>query len=57
MTFQQELTSWLSPEAKKTNEVPAIGAKAPSSGGLAIPSADGRPVVATFLRHCGCPCM
>ncbi|KAL1652027.1 hypothetical protein SLS58_000150 [Diplodia intermedia] len=55
MTFQQELTSWLSPEAKKTNEAPAIGSKAPSSEQLAIPAADGRPVVVTFLRHCGCP--
>ncbi|KAF4542125.1 Alkyl hydroperoxide reductase subunit C [Lasiodiplodia theobromae] len=55
MTFQQELTSWLSPEAKKTNEVPAIGSKAPSSERLPVPGADGKPVVVTFLRHCGCP--
>ncbi|OJD40221.1 alkyl hydroperoxide reductase subunit c thiol specific antioxidant protein [Diplodia corticola] len=55
MTIQQELTSWLFPEAKKTNGVPAIGAKAPSSERLPIPGADGRPVVVTFLRHCGCP--
>lgn len=56
MTLQQELTSWLSPESKKTNEAPAIGSKAPSSERLAIPSANGKSVVVTFLRHCGCPC-
>lgn len=55
MTLQQELTSWLSPESKKTNAAPAIGSKAPSSERLAIPSANGKSVVVTFLRHCGCP--
>ncbi|GME22740.1 Alkyl hydroperoxide reductase subunit C [Neofusicoccum parvum] len=55
MTFQQELTSWLSPEAKKTHEAPALGSKAPSSDQLPVPGADGKPVVVTFLRHCGCP--
>lgn len=56
MTFQQELTSWLSPEAKQANEAPVIGSRALSSERLAVPGGDGKQVVVTFLRHCGCPC-
>ncbi|KAH7034236.1 hypothetical protein B0J12DRAFT_713524 [Macrophomina phaseolina] len=55
MTFQQELTSWLSPEAKQANEAPVIGSRALSSERLAVPGGDGKQVVVTFLRHCGCP--
>ncbi|KAJ7698946.1 hypothetical protein B0H17DRAFT_1006385 [Mycena rosella] len=55
MTFKQELSSFRVPKAKATQPVPEIGSKAPSSPHLPMPSADGRPTVVTFLRHCGCP--
>ncbi|KAJ7149742.1 hypothetical protein C8R43DRAFT_887808 [Mycena crocata] len=55
MTLRQELSSFWSPKAKSTSPVPAIGSKAPSSNALRVPAADGRPIVLTFLRHCGCP--
>jgi hypothetical protein len=56
MTFQQELNSWKSPTALQTSPAPVVGSKAPSSSKLQIPSANGKPTVITFLRHCGCPC-
>ncbi|KAJ5888017.1 Alkyl hydroperoxide reductase subunit C [Penicillium taxi] len=55
MTFLQELASWRTPEAKATKPVPVIGSKAHSSERLLVPDVDGRPIIVTFLRHCGCP--
>ncbi|KAJ7714750.1 hypothetical protein B0H16DRAFT_520000 [Mycena metata] len=54
MTLRQELKSFW-PEGKPALAAPVIGLKAPSSERLPIPSVDGRPVILTFLRHCGCP--
>jgi hypothetical protein len=50
MTFQTELSSWLSPSYVKTSAIPKQGDTAPESN--RIPK--GR-VIVTFLRHCGCP--
>ncbi|KAJ7180925.1 hypothetical protein C8R46DRAFT_985991 [Mycena filopes] len=55
MTLGQELRSFWPPAGNDPQPAPAIGVKAPSSDRLLIPSADGRPIVITFLRHCGCP--
>ncbi|KIW04224.1 uncharacterized protein PV09_04531 [Verruconis gallopava] len=55
MTFAQELASWRAPPKIPVATPPTIGSKAPSTPALPIPAVDGRPVVVTFLRHCGCP--
>jgi len=55
MTFQEELKSWSFPTALETSPVPSIGSQAPSSEKLQLPRKDGKPVILTFLRHCGCP--
>jgi hypothetical protein len=57
MSWQTELQSWMFPSALPTNEVPKVGDKAPFSSKLSLPDAEGKPVIVTFLRHCGCPCM
>ncbi len=58
MSFKQELTSWLSPSAPAIPVASAlqISLKAPSDEMLPMPPKDGKPVILTFLRHCGCPC-
>lgn len=56
MTWQSEFWSWMSPSAVKVGTTPSIGEKAPSTGKLSVPMSDGKPVVVSFLRHCGCPC-
>ncbi|KAF8864161.1 hypothetical protein BDZ45DRAFT_701973 [Acephala macrosclerotiorum] len=55
MTFQQELSSWLSPTPLTTSPAPEIGTKAPSTEKLPFPPKSGKPTIVTFLRHCGCP--
>ncbi|KAF2101221.1 hypothetical protein NA57DRAFT_33892 [Rhizodiscina lignyota] len=57
MSYITELRSWMSPSHVDTDPRPApeIGRPAPSSDRLRIPSSDGKHVVITFLRHCGCP--
>ncbi|CZT50526.1 uncharacterized protein RSE6_11532 [Rhynchosporium secalis] len=55
MSFQQELSSWASPNPVTTSPAPEIGTKAPSTSKLSFPSSDGKQTVITFLRHCGCP--
>ncbi|OAL01474.1 hypothetical protein IQ06DRAFT_293558 [Phaeosphaeriaceae sp. SRC1lsM3a] len=55
MTWQSEFWSWMSPSAVKVGTTPSIGEKAPSTGKLSVPMSDGKPVVVSFLRHCGCP--
>lgn len=56
MSWQAELKSWMSPSHVATNEIPAVGSKAPCTPRFSMPPGDGRPTVVTFLRHCGCPC-
>ncbi len=53
MTFQQELTSWMSPQARTTAEPVQIGQKAPDTPQLQLQP--GKQTVVAFLRHCGCP--
>ena len=53
MTYQQELKSWLAPSSVPTSSSPSIGSPAPSIPNL--PNTSGRPLLVTFLRHCGCP--
>jgi len=55
MTFQQELSSWMSPTSLTLSPAPEIGSQAPSSEKLSFPPKNGKPTVVTFLRHCGCP--
>ncbi|KAL8659798.1 MAG: hypothetical protein Q9202_006948 [Teloschistes flavicans] len=55
MTYQQELASWLSPSPIATAPSPSIGSTAPSTPKLPFPNSNDRPVLVTFLRHCGCP--
>ncbi|KAF2240719.1 hypothetical protein BU26DRAFT_586724 [Trematosphaeria pertusa] len=43
------------PSNVTTTDPPSVGQEAPSSSKLAIPAADGKPTVVTFLRYCGCP--
>ena len=52
MTYQQELKSWLAPSPAPTSSPPSIGSNAPF-----IPNVPTRhrPLIITFLRHCGCP--
>lgn len=57
MTARQELSSWLTPSKVETRPVPDVNSKAPSLPQIQFPRGDGRPVIVTFLRHCGCPCM
>jgi predicted transport protein len=58
MTFQQELSSWNPFNNPQTSvkDVPQVGTQAPSVGPLRIPREDKKPVIISFLRHCGCPC-
>ncbi|KAF9733125.1 hypothetical protein PMIN06_004670 [Paraphaeosphaeria minitans] len=55
MSWQTELQSWMSPTSLQTANAPDVGENAPSSSRLALPAEDGKPLVVTFLRHCGCP--
>lgn len=55
MTWQTELSSWLSPPSVSTAETPTVGQKAPPTPKLNIPAKDGKPTIISFLRHCGCP--
>ena len=55
MTFQQELASWTFPAHLSPSLKPSIGANAPSTSNLQLPSPDEKPTILTFLRHCGCP--
>ncbi|USP79984.1 defects in morphology 1 [Curvularia clavata] len=55
MTWQTELRSWMSPPPVQTAETPAVGQKAPSVPSLDASAQSGKPVIITFLRHCGCP--
>ena len=57
MSFTQEFSSWLSPSKVETYSIPTTGSRAPPSDQITFPRKDGKPVVITFLRHCGCPCM
>jgi hypothetical protein len=57
MTLQQELSSWLSPTPVETFAAPEVGSIAPSTPLFALPSNDSKPIIITFLRHCGCPCV
>ncbi|KAI9838128.1 MAG: hypothetical protein M1819_006284 [Sarea resinae] len=50
-----ELATLWPPNNLEVAPVVEPGAKAPSSDKLVIPRADGKPVLITFLRHCGCP--
>ena len=56
MTARQELSSWLTPSKVDTRPVPDVNSKAPSLPQIQFPRGDGKPVIVTFLRHCGCPC-
>ena len=54
MTFQQELSSWWSPQdAPAASPTPHPGAPAPLTPKLKI--SPGQPTLLVFLRHCGCP--
>ena len=55
MTFQQELSSWLSPTKVPISPAPSLGSEAPSTPKLLLPDPSGKPTIHTFLRHCGCP--
>ncbi|KAL9067088.1 MAG: hypothetical protein Q9157_006925 [Trypethelium eluteriae] len=55
MTFQSELSSWFSTSGPQPAKPPAVGSKAPSTLKLELPPPDGKPIIITFLRHCGCP--
>ncbi|OLN87554.1 hypothetical protein CCHL11_06186 [Colletotrichum chlorophyti] len=55
MSFAQEWASWMSPSKLDLSNPPKAGDSAPSTNQLKFPRADGKPVVVTFLRHCGCP--
>lgn len=55
MTFQQELSSWLSPPPITVHPIPTTGSEAPSAPKLAISVFRDQPTILTFLRHCGCP--
>ena len=55
MTLFQEFNSWKSPPALQISPVPEIDSKAPSSSKLPVPDKDGKPIIISFLRHCGCP--
>ncbi|KAF2005843.1 hypothetical protein P154DRAFT_551166 [Amniculicola lignicola CBS 123094] len=55
MTWQTELQSWRFPTNITTSGPPAVGQKAPETSKLGGLGKDGKPVVVTFLRHCGCP--
>lgn len=55
MTFQQEFQSWRSPPSIEVSTPPAPGSPAPSTGLLSFPYPTHKPVIVTFLRHCGCP--
>jgi hypothetical protein len=57
MTARQELASWFAPSVVDVQPIPAVNGRAPSSRRIPFPRQDGKPVVLTFLRHCGCPCM
>jgi peroxiredoxin len=57
MSFAQEFYSWLSPSKVETYSIPTPGSQAPPSSQITFPREDGKPVIITFLRHCGCPCM
>ncbi|EUC29359.1 hypothetical protein COCVIDRAFT_112670 [Bipolaris victoriae FI3] len=55
MTWQRELSSWMSPPPLKTADAPAVGQNAPllpRSEGFVQ---NGKPTIISFLRHCGCP--
>jgi hypothetical protein len=45
----------MSPPSVKLGTTPAVGEKAPTTSSLTF-SAEGKPTVVSFLRHCGCPC-
>ena len=53
MTFQQELSSWWSPNGPSAAEPPQIHQKAPDTSKLKLNP--GMPTIVTFLRHAGCP--
>jgi hypothetical protein len=55
MTFQQEFQSWRSPPSIEISTPPAPGSPAPSTALLSFPYTAHKPVIVTFLRHCGCP--
>ena len=55
MTFPQEVASWIYPSQLSTSPIPSIGATAPSTPKLPLPNPNKKPVILTFLRHCGCP--
>ncbi|CAK5283231.1 unnamed protein product [Mycena citricolor] len=55
MTFTQEIASFVLPTRTSVSAVPKAGTLAPTSSLLPIPPPDSRPMVVTFLRHCGCP--
>ncbi|KAF2445702.1 hypothetical protein P171DRAFT_484369 [Karstenula rhodostoma CBS 690.94] len=55
MSWQTELQSCMSPTSVQTANPPDVGEIAPSSSRLTLPAQDGKPLVLTFLRHCGCP--
>ena len=57
MSVSQELSSWLSPTKVETKPIPCLDSQAPASSEITFPRQDGKPVIITFLRHCGCPCM
>ncbi|KAH8815789.1 hypothetical protein F5884DRAFT_666306 [Xylogone sp. PMI_703] len=54
MSLQQELEAWKSPKALHVDPVPQIGSLAPLSSKLSLPDPNGKPIMVTFLRHCGC---
>lgn len=56
MTFLTELQSLLVAASFQTAGAPVLGSRAPSTEVLELPEPAGRPVIITFLRHCGCPC-
>jgi hypothetical protein len=56
MSFTQEFYSWLSPSKVETYSVPTPGSRSPPSDQITFPRKDGKSVIITFLRHCGCPC-
>lgn len=57
MTFQQEAASWIFPSQLSTSPVPSIGTKpsSTSTSKLQLPNPHEKPIIITFLRHCGCP--
>ncbi|KAL6702964.1 hypothetical protein ACN47E_010319 [Coniothyrium glycines] len=55
MTYSSEFWSWMSPSSIRTAETPATGQKAPLTAKMNVLSETRRPVIISFLRHCGCP--